>query len=228
MTLGHWRRFVCNVPTRDDDAAISEAEWEAAYTDRRIPEGERIWLGLDVAWKWDTTAAVPFWMPEQTFRLFGPAEILVPPRDGNHLPVEDVKAALRKVHARNPIQTVVMDMSRAEDLAAWIAEEIGAEVIDRGTSNVAAAQDYERFMEALAAGWLHHSGDPGLTRHALNAVVRTTPSGDGRFDRPAEARINSEQERRVIDALSAASMVHGVAAGIPDAEPEEFFLMMGR
>lgn len=219
MTLSHWRRFVCNVPTRADNAAITEADWEAAAAPEPIPEGERIWLGLDIAWKWDTTAAVPFWMPRPDWRQFGPAEILVPPRDGTNLHPDRVKGALRGIHDRNPIDTVVMDMSRGEDLAAWIRDELGAEIIDRGTSNVFAAQDYERFMEALASGVLKHSGDPGLTQHALNAVVRTTPSGDGRFDRPAEARIASDQDRRVIDGLSAASMVHGVAVGMPEPEP---------
>lgn len=58
MTTQHWLRFVCNVPARGDNAAIQEAEWFAAKTDEEIPPGEPVWVGLDVAWKWDTTAAV--------------------------------------------------------------------------------------------------------------------------------------------------------------------------
>jgi len=56
MTMQHWRRFVCNLPTRADDAAIQEAEWGNARTKEAIPVGEPIYLGLDVAYKWDTTA----------------------------------------------------------------------------------------------------------------------------------------------------------------------------
>ena len=211
MTLAHWRRFVCNLPTRSDDAAITEAEWHAATSDVAIPEGQPIWLGLDVAWKWDTTAAVPFWMPDQEHRYLGKAEILVPPRDGNSLDPALVEAALRRIHARNPIHTIVMDTSRAEQLGMWIGAELGATVIDRGQTNVAAVQDYDYFMEALRLGWLKHSGDPGLTAHALNAIARPLPLGDTRFDRPNQSRLGPEQERRVIDALSAAAMVHSQA-----------------
>ena len=215
MTLSHWRRFVCNLPTRSDDAAITEAEWYAARSDEEIPEGEPVWLGLDVAWKWDTTAMVPFWMPEPERRLLGPATILTPPRDGNSLDPALVEKALLDIHARNPIHTVVMDMSRAEQLGSWIADNLGATVIDRQQTNLFAVEDYDHFMEGLRNGWLKHAGDAGLTAHALNAIARVLPFGDARFDRSSQSRMGPEQERRVIDALTAASMVHATAVTIP-------------
>ena len=212
-TLSHWRRFTCNLPTRALNAAITEAEWFGAVSDEPIPEGEPIWLGLDVAWKHDTTAAVPLWWRDDEFRLFGPAVVLTPPRDGTSLDPHLVEAALVDLHSRNPLHTVVMDTTRAEQLAAWISEEFGATVVDRPQSNAFATDDYERFMEALRMGWLHHPGCPDLTRHVLNAVARVLPFGDARFDRPVEGRRPAgEQERRVIDALTAAAMVHSVAA----------------
>ncbi len=87
-------------------------------------------------------------------------------------------------------------------------------MIDRTQSNSLACLDYARFMEALREGWLHHSGDPGLTSHALNAVARVLPQGDTKFERPKESRtVNDElARRRVIDALVAAAMVHSTAA----------------
>lgn len=227
MTMQHWLRFVCNRPTRSVAAAIEEAEWRSADVHRvpdephEIPEGAPIWLGLDVGWKWDTTAAVPFWWRDPTFRLFGPAHILTPPRDGSSLDPDEVETMLREIHGRNPIHTVVMDMSRAEQLASWIADQIGARVIDWPQGNVFAAGDYEHFMDALRQGWLKHSGDDGLTSHVLNAVARMLPAGGARFDRPAEARNTTEQEHRVIDALVAAAMVHSAAATPDEPEPEE-------
>jgi phage terminase large subunit-like protein len=211
MTLPHWRRFVCNLPTRSDSAAITEAEWYAAKTDDGIPEGEPIWLGLDVAWKWDTTAAVPFWFRDEYYRLFGPAKVLVPPRDGSSLDPDKVERELLQIHQRNPIHTVVMDTSRAEQLGRWIETDIGATVVDRPQTNVAAIEDYNHFMEALRKGWLRHSGDSALTQHALNAIARILPFGDARFDRPHQSRLGQEQERRVVDALTAAAMVHAQA-----------------
>jgi phage terminase large subunit-like protein len=216
MVLPHWRRFTCNLPTRSEAAAIQEAEWHAAASAELIPAGEPIWAGLDLAWKWDTTALVPFWMRDSEFRLFGSASILVPPRDGSSLDPHVVERALVDLHERNPLETVVMDTSRGEQLAAWISEELGAVVVDRAQTNTFAVEDYERFMEALREGWLHHSGDPGLTRHVLNAITRVLPRGEPRFDRPIQSRTGPDQDRRVIDALTAAAMVHSVASTQPD------------
>lgn len=211
MTLGHWSRFTCNLSTRTEQAAITEAEWYAARIVDPIPPGQRIWFGLDVAWKWDTTSGVPFWLADEHDRRFGPARVLVPPRNGESLDPHLVEKMILEVHAVNPIDTVVMDSSRAEQLVSWIRETIGAEVIDRQQTNNLAVEDYERFMEALRNDWLKHAGDQGLTQHALNAIAKVLPMGDARFDRPAVSRMSPEQERRVIDALVAAAMVHSVA-----------------
>jgi hypothetical protein len=268
--LPHWRRFVCNLPTRSERAAIQESEWyDARLGDKEkralaatygarvgggawIPAGEPVWLGLDVAWKWDTTAAVPLWVPrlsdlseqmqgaidreklisalaqfaedgavdlfellgvgEGEFRLFGPAAILEPPRDGRSLNPEVVERAIVLIHERNPLDTVVMDTSDAQDIAFWIETELGARVVERSQSPKFFADDYSRFMEALRNGWLKHSGDAGLTRHALNAVTHIMPFGDARFGRVSQTRQGGDQDRRVVDALTAASMVHAVAA----------------
>ena len=213
--LAHWRRMVCNIPTREENSAITEAEWYSARTADVIPEGQEVWVGLDLGWKWDTTAAVPYWQRDQNFRLFGPAEVLVPPRNGDSMHPDLVKAMLQRVHARNPINTVVMDMTDGEDIAHWIADEFGSTVVDRTQNNKNAVEDYDRFMEALRNGWLKHSGDSALKSHALNAIARLSPSGV-RFDRQSSSRAVSKQNERVIDALAAAAMVHCVAAG---AEP---------
>jgi len=216
MTPAHWRRFVCNLPTRSGMAAIQEAEWFAASSEEEIPLGVPVSVGIDVAFKWDTTAIVPLWVKEPEFRLLGPATILTPPRDGTALDPAEIEQALRELHARNPIDMVVMDTNKAEQLAAWISDEFNTTVIDRPQSNSEACQDFERFMEALREGWLYHSGDAGLTRHALNAVEYMMPGGKSRFDRPSQGRVrnSSEQDRRVIDALTAASMVHSFAGGV--------------
>lgn len=220
MTLSHWRRFVCNLPTRSDSAAITEAEWEAARTSEQIPDGARIWLGLDVAWKWDTTAAVPFWMPDRTRRHFGPAAVVVPPRDGNSLHPDAIKRPIVQIHERTPIDTVVMDTSDAKDIAAWLVDELGVTVIERPQSHPSSIEEHDAFMEALRNGWMEHEGDEGLTRHALNAIARMLPRGEHVFDRPSDVRISSQQARRVIDALKAGAMVH--AQAVAQEEPSAY------
>jgi phage terminase large subunit-like protein len=212
MTIHHWRRFVCNLPTRSEFAAIQEAEWFAAQVDDNIPRGEQTWVGADIAWKWDTTALVPLWVRDEKYRLFGTPKILTPPRDGSSLDPEEVERAFIDLHTRNPIHTVVMDTNRAEQLGVWLERELGCQVLDQSQGIPVQVEEYERFMEALRMGWIKHTGDPEFTRHVLNAVAKIQRGGDPIFERPHQSRRSvDEQDRRVIDALKAAAMVHRVA-----------------
>jgi hypothetical protein len=131
-----------------------------------------------------------------------------------------IERALAEIHARTPITTLVMDMSRAEQLGQWAESELGCVVIDWGQGVPVQVQEFDRFMEALRKGWLRHSGDAGLTAHALNAIARMLPGGDAVFDRPHANRMAADlQDRRVIDALKAAAMAHCFAAAPVEAEP---------
>jgi phage terminase large subunit-like protein len=220
MTAAHWGRFVCNVPMRSGTAAIQELEWHNAATAERIPQDVDVWVGLDVGWRHDTTAFAPLWWRDDEYRLLGPAAIVEPPGDGSSTHPDEVKRTFRELQARYAISTVVMDMNRAEDIAAWLSDE-GLHVVDRAQTNKPQAEDYERFMGALRHGWLLHSGDEGLRRHALNAVARLLPDGGAKFGRTSESRTGN-QAARVIDALVAAAMVHSVRS-----EPEPTYRTMG-
>ncbi len=209
--LLHWRRFVCNLPTRAATAAITEAEWARAKVSDAIPAGTRIWAGLDLGWKWDTTALVPYWQRGPHDALIGRATVLVPPRDHSSLNPNKVELAIKQMHALWPIHTIVMDMTKGEQLAEWAKSELGIEVADYTQGDALAARAYEHFMEWLRNSWLHHTGDPGLTQHTLNAITKLMPSGKSKFERPSRAREGGNQQQRVIDALDAAAMVHAVA-----------------
>lgn len=215
MTLSHWRRLTCNRGTRAEDAAITDVEWANAASDVRIPEGAPIDLGLDAGWKWDTFAFVPLWVRDAAFRLLGPATVLVPPRDGNSLEPTKVKEAFDAIRARNPIRRVVMDITHANDIAGWI-RELGIEVVEWSQGDVQQAQDYDRFMEGLRGATLRHSADPALTDHAMNAIAKPLGAGRHKFDRKSTSRNAKKQERRVIDALTAASIVNSANA---EAQP---------
>jgi phage terminase large subunit-like protein len=219
--LGDWKRLKCNIPARSASAAITDREWDDALDKQHqeIPEGDRVDVGADVAWKHDTFSIVPL-LRLDGYRLLGPATILTPPRDGSSMHPDVVKRAFEVMHERNPIDTVVIDMERAEDIAAWLEDELAVTVIDRGQSNPLHAEDYENFMEGLRNGTLKHTGDPGLRRHVMHAVARTLPGGRRRFDRPSQSRAKRRQDERVIDALSAAGMVNTYAAETHrDTEP---------
>jgi hypothetical protein len=225
MDPGDWKRLKCNRPTRSHQSAITDKEWDDAEVKAEL--GEEIDAGLDIGFKWDTTALVPRWLssdwepgikpdpkngikgrPPKGWQLLGPAKILIPPRDGSSLHPDEIKQAASELATDYKIGDIVMDMERAADIAAWLEDELGVRVIDRAQGNAHAVQDYEAFMEGLRNGTLKHTGDPDLRAHVLHAVARRLPGGDRRFDRHTPGRQNKpEQDRRVIDALTAAGMV---------------------
>jgi phage terminase large subunit-like protein len=219
-----WLRMTCNIPARSAQAAIPEADWDALQVDDGIPVGEPIWLGVDFGWQYDTTALVPLWIREPSYRLFGDPEILTPPRDGTMMDVELVKHAFERIHERNPISVVVMDPSKGGlEIARWLEDDLGiATVVARSQKPEMAIMDYDRWMEAMREGWLHHTGQREFRRHVLNAIARRQPDDRYRFDRPSTSRNTKggRQERRVIDALTAAAMVHSTAvAELDTTEP---------
>jgi hypothetical protein len=206
--LGAWKRLKCNRPTRSTQSAVTDKEWDDAETSEEIPAGASVDVGLDIAFKRDTTAFVPLHRTAR-YRLLGPATILVPPRDGSSLHPDVIKNAMIDLTEAYRVETVVIDMHQAEDIAHWIEDELGIPVIDhdhrRATTHVA---DYSAFMEGLRNGTLKHTGDPGLRSHVLHAIAHRLPGGDYRFRRPSESRSSAlMQDMRVIDALSAAAMV---------------------
>lgn len=210
MTDAHWRRFVCNQAVRGEDTAITAAEWAGLGTDDRPPEGEPVDVGADFGWKHDTTALVPLWLGGERM-LFGVPEILVPPRDGQIMRPQLVKDAFCRIHGRNPIRRVVLDPDRAAEIAVWLEDDLGVEVVEYLQSPAPMVLAYERWMESLRNERFAHPKDPVFTEHVLNAVAKMTPDGRARFDRPSDSRSAGAQRRRVIDALIAAAIVHSFA-----------------
>ena len=216
-----WLRKTCNIAARSSKAAISETDWDRAFVPDPIPEGVPIWLGADFAWSQDTTAFVPLWWRDDEHRVLGDAVILEPPGNGDMLDPQEVWDALLKIHERNPIECIAADKTKAQDTLLRAEQELRCEVIDVDQGPQNQVEEYERFMEALRGGgspdetkepWLRHTGDAGLRQHVMNAIARRMPGDRYAFDRPVRSRQASKQERRVIDALKAASMVNNVAA----------------
>jgi phage terminase large subunit-like protein len=208
-----WLRLTCNIPTRSEFAAIPEADWDDCFSEEEIPEKAPVGLGADFAWLLDTTAIVPLWMPDRSRRFFGDPEILEPPRDGTMLSVQEVKNAFERMFERYTVDLVVLDSTKAEDVAQWLSDEHGLTVIDRSQANEFAEEDYARWMGALGNRWFRHTGHPVFRRHVLNAIARRLPKDRYRFDRPSTSRAVSKQDRRVIDALQAAAMINGEMGG---------------
>jgi len=228
MTVGHWRRFVCNLATRTEAAAVGEQEWRERASTELPAHGSPCEVGLDLGWRWDTTAIVPlFQMPWG--HLLGAPKIITPPRDGNSLRPEQIYDQFEELHSAHPISRVTMDPTAGEEVKAWLERDLGVQVAEASQKSGPMADAAAKFMEGLRGGVLRHCADPDLTRHVLNAVAYDHPDGGFRFVRPKSSRTTSseEQDRRVIDALIAAAIVYrsAVAGALAPAPSREFYMI---
>ena len=210
--IGDWKRLKCCIAARSTNAAISDDEWARAVAReyREIPAGEHIDAGLDLGWKHDTTAILPQWKAPEGYHLWDEAKVIVPPRDGSMTHPDRIKEPLLARHERNPIDTLVMDVTDGADIAAWAADELGCTVIDRPQGNNHAVRDYKNVMRGLRTGALRHvKFCPNLTAHSMNAVAWRLPRGDTKFERPSTSRTSkTKQDERVVDALDAGGFVY--------------------
>lgn len=230
-----WLRKTCNIPARSSKAGIADADWERAYTEERIPEGVPVIVGIDFAFQWDTTAVVPLWIREPTFRLIDRVRIITPPRDGTMLHPDVIKSAVMEIHERNPIVAAVVDKTKAQDTVVWLSDSPEGPrciVVDRTQTGKHAVEDYAAFTQALRGGrpadeklsedspdpWIRWTGNPEtddnvrmFNEHVMNAIARKIPGDRYVFDRPSVSRSAPQQDVRVIDGLVAAGFANYVA-----------------
>lgn len=226
MREATWLRYTCNIAARMDERAITELEWDDHGCEDEIPKGKPIDLGVDVAWKKDTFAMQPLYQDDGEL-LLGEPEVLTPPQDGSMIHPDKVKAAFKRIYERNPIEHVIMDMGRAEDIAVWMEDEYSVTVVDRPQGNANAAEDYVDFMEALRNDVLWHTGSTTLKAHVMHAIARALPNDKMRFDRPSQSRAKAKRSYRVIDCLTAAAMVVNFVMHPPEDDDKSGFQYSG-
>lgn len=203
MTSWQWARFACGVWLQGEDSAINPVEWAArGKRGREIPGGADVSLGIDLGWKWDTTAVVPLARVEEAWRYDRPA-VLVPPRDGTSLPVDAVMDRVLEFAERWQVRRVVLDPNAdGEHLAARIENELpDVDVVAHSQRPEPMALAAQRFAAAIRDGSLEHPADDVFTAHVLAAVAKRVPGTD---------KWRFAKKRKAIDALIAAAMVLSV------------------
>ena len=183
MQPWQWGRFACGLWLAGENSAISPVDWAACgVAGLRIPDGEGVFLGLDLGWKWDTTALVPVWPHDDVIDL-GVPWILEPPRNGSSLDEEDIEAAVFEAAERWKVRGIVFDRNAGgQQLAQRLEKRHGFTVIDHSQDPAPMAVAAERLAECVRAGAqgnpgaikLRHPEDPRLSSHILAAVAKRT------------------------------------------------------
>jgi phage terminase large subunit-like protein len=212
MTSWAWARFACGVWLQGEGAAIEPAEWDdLANPDIEIPKGAHVLIGLDLGWKYDTTALVPLWWKADDERVICPPIVLTPPGDGTLLDDRLIVKALLDLRDRYTIEAVVYDPNAGgQQLVQQLEREHRFTFVEHSQDNSPISLADGRFMEAIRRRDLVHTGDEQLRQQVLNAVEKPLGGDRFRFDR------SKRGPRKPIDALRAVSMAHSVAVAQRD------------
>ncbi len=204
----HFKRYTGGIPERDAEHVISEAVWDAARLgeDEDLGKPDRHIVGCDFAQLWDAFAVVTARSFASGIVLLSPTRILLPPKPGRPIPLEEMKAVIAE--ACVPAGELWLNPAAGSSpLEEWASDELGLTVIRYGVNQGEAVTLADTFVAALHTGRLRHDGDDILRDHVLNAVARRTWDGNRfAFTRPEPSRTAKHQGTRRIDALSAACL----------------------
>jgi len=174
MLTHQWLRFACGIWASSEAWWIHSDDWQAVRSDERIRPGERVALGFDGARVSDNTALVACRMDDG---LIQPLEVWVPPPDGE-IPGGEVDRAVALAMERYRVVRGYFDPPLWQsEIDSWARTFGEKSVVRYSTARSRMFAAVERFRTDVAAGRLHHTGDPVLTRHVLNAQMREVRGG---------------------------------------------------
>ncbi len=213
-----WARFACGVWVSGEDSAVSEKEWrDCADPHAEIPDGTTgVTIGIDLGWKWDSTAIVPVYKDGEKIVVHTPT-IIVPPQDGTSTPVEDIWAPIEEMAARWPAATFVLDPEAGgEQLAQRIDNELpGSRVATHSQKATTMSLAAQRLSDAIAEKKIRHPDDPQLNAHVLAAAAK--PVGEGfRF-------VKQSKKKMPIDGIIGLAMAVSTLHEEPPAPSQVWF-----
>lgn len=213
-----WARYACGLWVFGEESAVSEKEWrECADPDALIADGTPgVLVGIDLGWKWDTTAMVPVLRDGESFTVHPPT-IVVPPRDGTSTPMEDIWGPIEDMALRWPEVTFVLDPEAGgEQLAQRIDNELpNVRVATHSQKASPMALAAQRLSDAIAEGRLRHPDDEDMNAQVLAAAAR--PVGEG-------FRFTKHKKRpKAIDSIIALAMAVSTTFEEPSAPSQVWF-----
>ena len=171
-----WERYWFNRPVSLQGQWLPQAAWDECQVAREIPDGERVVLALDGSYSRDATAIAAVSVTQfPHLQLAGIWER--PPGETEWtVPILDVEEAIRTACLRWQVVEITADphlWSRSLEVLA--AEALPVTEFFQSAARMTPAT--QRFTTMVLERQLTHSGDPILTRHISNAVLKSDARG---------------------------------------------------
>jgi phage terminase large subunit-like protein len=222
MEPWQWARYTCGIWLGGENSAFDAVAWRACGRGTGLRKGEPCWVGMDVGWKDDATAIVPFvYDEEEDLQIVGVPTIIQSPKDGSSTSYKTILDELRNVHAKNPIETLVFDPNaEGQILAEMISDELKIKIVPFKQDPTPLAEAAMGLGEAIRAHKILHPNDRELTNNVLAAGAKVVSQGSW--------RIVKQKGGRKIDAALALCLVRHKRFQKPKRtplEPDEFVVL---
>lgn len=212
-------RYRLNGWTSAESAWLPHGAWDAVVSDARLEPGDEVVLGFDGAWKGDSTALIACRLSDCHLQVLGHWES---PTDDPHwrTPAHEVKDTIKEAFRTFQVRELAADPYRFEQTLQELADD-GFPIVEYPTNALARIiPATSAFYEAVMDGTLSHDGNPSLSRHIGNAVLKEDARG-GRI-----TKVYKSSTRHIDLAIAAIVAHHRAKVWRDDSRPEPQLLII--
>jgi phage terminase large subunit-like protein len=194
------------------DSWLPQGAWELCRGDADLVPGAPTWIGVDMALKRDTTAAVA--VQHVNGKLVTKAKIWLP--DGGVMDVAAVESHLMEMAQLYDVQEVAYDPAFFQRSAEALAEQ-GMPMVEFPQSPQRMVPACGHLYETIVNQKLVHDGNPIFSDQVLSAAQRVKDNG---------WTLSKGKSKRKIDAVIALAMAVDRATTTHDVGPEPGFFVV--
>jgi phage terminase large subunit-like protein len=171
-----WERYWFNRPVSLQGQWLSQAAWDDCHSAREIADGAPVVLALDGSFSGDSTALIAVEMAEfPHIQIAGHWE--KPPGATDwRVDILEVETQIRTACLRWAVREITAD-PHLWARSLQILDEEGLPVTEFPQSPARMTPATKRFTDMVNTRALTHSGEPALTRHVSNAVLKQDSRG---------------------------------------------------
>lgn len=172
-----WERYWFNRPVSIQGQWLSQAAWDDCQVSRTIPDGVPVVLALDGSFSGDSTALIAVELGEFPHVMVA-GHWEKPPGSVTDWRVDilEVESSIRTACLRWQVREITADPYRWARSLQLLADD-GLPVTEFPQSPSRMTPATKRFTDMVNTRALTHAGDPALTRHVSNAVLKQDSRG---------------------------------------------------
>lgn len=212
-----FKRLHLNIPSESTEGGVDMDAWRTRCAgELRIEDGMECWVGMDLSSKLDLTAVVAvfvhedgtfdvlpkFWLPAENLAERARLDVFDYPRmvrdgyleatEGNWVDQRAIREYIRELGDRYPIRQIGFDSWNASQMATWLQDEDGFEVVELRQGTRTMSEPSKLLAALVKDGRIRHANHPVLRWNAANLTFRRDPNDNWapRKDRKGRKRID--------------------------------------